>query len=116
MGPKPNTQTSNVRGRSRRGGGVSIGHDDMAGVMVEDLLLVDDYDMYIKSYHSSRFTASPFFCNIDDIEQLGFGFKELLTFQNLGRFLELKNLYDSSKVKAFYCVVERVDDGVSFVC
>jgi len=54
----------------------------MAGVMVEDLLLVDDYDRYLKSYHSLRFTASQLFCDIDDIERLGFDFKELLVFQN----------------------------------
>jgi hypothetical protein len=28
----------------------------------------------------------------------------------------LKNSYDSSQVKAFYCVAERQDDGVSFRC
>lgn len=77
---------------------------------------MEEYNRYLKSYHSLRFTTSQFFCNIDDIDRFGFGFKELLVFQNLGRFLELKNAYDSSQVKAFYCVAERLDDGVSFMC
>ena len=40
----------------------------------------------------------------------------LLVFQNLGTFLGLKNAYDSSQVKAFYCVAERQPDNFSFVC
>jgi len=28
----------------------------------------------------------------------------------------LKNTYDSSQLKAFYCVAERLDDGVCFMC
>jgi hypothetical protein len=40
----------------------------------------------------------------------------LLVFQKLGNFLGLKNSYDSSQVKAFYCAAERQQDNVSFVC
>jgi len=116
MDPKPSTRTSSSRGRPRRGGGVSISHDGIANILVEDLLSVEEYDRYMKSYHSLRFTASQFFCNIDDLDGFGFGFKELLVFQNLGRFLELKNAYGSSQVKAFYCIAERIGNGVSFMC
>jgi len=116
MVPKPGTRTGRGRGRTQRGDGVQIAHDGLAGILVEDLLFVEEYDRYLKSYHSLRFTVSQFFCDIDEIERLGFGFKELLVFQNLGRFLGLRNSYDSSQVKAFYCVVERTDDGGSFVC
>jgi len=75
MGPKSNTQTGHSRGGSRRGGGVSVVPEGITGVLVEDLLLVDDYDRYLNSFHSARLTSSRFFCNIDDIDMLGFGFK-----------------------------------------
>jgi len=115
MGPKPGTRTESGRGRPRRGGGVSIGGNS-AGILVEDLLMVDDYDRYINEFHNSRLTSSQFFCDIGTIERLGFGFKDLLVFQNLGTFLGLKNSYDSSQVKAFYCIAERQLDNVSFIC
>jgi len=83
---------------------------------VEDLLLVNDYDRYINEFHNSRLTSSQFFCDIGAIDNLGFGFKDLLVYQNLGTLLGLKNSYDSSQVKAFYCVAERQQDNVSFVC
>jgi len=113
--PKPGTQAGSGRGRAQRGGGVRIGLD-MAGILVEDLLLVNDYDRYITEFHNSRLTSSQFFCDIDAIYRLGFGFKDLLVHQNLGTFLGLKNSYDSSQIKAFYHVVERQHDNVSFVC
>ena len=40
----------------------------------------------------------------------------MLVFQNLGRFLGITNSYDSSQVKAFYCVAERQEDKVNFTC
>lgn len=40
----------------------------------------------------------------------------MLVYRNLGTFLGLKNSYDSSQIKAFYCIVERQEDRVSFVC
>lgn len=67
-------------------------------------------------YHSAKLTASQFYCDIDEFDRLGFGFKNLLEFQKLGGFLGLKNSYDSSQIKAFYCVAERQEDKVSFVC
>jgi len=118
MGPKPTTRARNSKGRSRRGGGVSVApkqNNGVTGIMVEDLLLEEAYDMYLNSVHSAKLTGSQFYCNIDEIDRLGFGFKNLLEFQNLGRFLGLKNSYDSSQVKAFYCVAERQEDKVSFV-
>jgi len=115
MGHKSGTQTGRGRGRTLRGGGVQL-NNGLAGVMVEDLLPVEEYDRYITSYHSLRFTPSQFFCDINEIERLGFGFKDLLVHQNLGRFLGLRNSYESSQVKAFYYVAERSDDGVGFVC
>jgi len=115
MGPKPNTRTRSGRGKSRRGGGVSIGAG-MAGVLVEDLLQANDYDRYLNEFHNSRLTSSQFFCDIDTIERLGYGFKYLLAFQNLRTFLGLRNLYDPSQVKAFYCIFERQPDNVSFTC
>jgi len=39
MGPKPGTRTGSGRGSSQRGGGVSIAHDGLAGMMVEDLIM-----------------------------------------------------------------------------
>jgi hypothetical protein len=112
MGPKPGTRTGNGRRRTQRGGGVRIG-SDMVGILVEELLLVNDYDRYINEFHNSRLTSSQFFCDIDAIDSLGFGFKDLLVYQNLGTFLGLKNSYDSSQIKAFYCVAERQQDNVS---
>jgi len=112
MGPKPGTQTGSGRGRSRKGGGVSFGAD-MVGILVEDLLLVNDYDRYINEFHYSRLTSSRFFCDIDALDRLGFGFKNLLVFQNLGTFLGLKNSDDSSQVKAFYGAAERQLDNVT---
>ena len=85
MGPKPNTLTRSSRSRPQRGDGVSIGRG-MAGVLVEDLLLASDYDMYLNKFNNSRLTSSQFFCDIDVIDRLGFGFKDLLVFQNLGTF------------------------------
>lgn len=82
MGPKPNTKTRSGRGRPRRGGGVSITLDGMAGVLVEDLLLVNDYDMYLNEFHNSRLTSNQVFCDIEAIDRLEFGFKDLLMFQN----------------------------------
>jgi len=88
----------------------------MAGILVEDMLLANDYDKYINQFHNSRLISSQYFCDIDAIDSLGFGFKELLVYQNLGTFLGLKKSYDSSQIKAFYCVAERQQDNVSFVC
>jgi hypothetical protein len=88
MGSKPGTSTG--RGRGRRGGGVRIG-SDMAGVLVEELILPEEYDRYITEFHNSRVTASQFYYDINALERLGFGFKVLLAFQGLGTFLGLKN-------------------------
>jgi len=46
---------------------------------------------------------------------MGFGFHEMLGFQNLGTFVKLKDDYDESQVKAFYCNEQR-QDGLSFEC
>lgn len=89
---------------------------DMAGILVEDLLFSEDYDRYITQFHNSRLTSSQFYCDIDAIDNLGFGFKDLLVYLNLGTFLGLKNSYDSSQIKAFYCIAERQEDRVRAVC
>jgi len=46
---------------------------------------------------------------------MGFDFHELLCFQNLCSFVELKKGYDKSHIKAFYCNTQR-QDSVSFEC
>ena len=46
---------------------------------------------------------------------MGFGFHEMLGFQNLGTFVKLKDDYDESQVKAFYCNEQR-QDVLSFEC
>jgi len=46
---------------------------------------------------------------------MGFDFHELLRFQNLGSFVELKKGYDESQIKAFYCNAQK-QDSVSFEC
>jgi len=90
MGPKLGTKIGRGGGRTQRGGEVQLARDRLDSISVEDLLSVEEYDRYLKFYHSLRFTASQFFCNIDDINGFGFGFKELLAFQNLGIFLRVE--------------------------
>jgi len=85
------------------------------GILVEDLLLEEDYDRYLNKYHSGKFVVSQYYCNVSYIDKLGFGFQRLLEFQKLSGFLNLKDSYDSSQIKYFYCNVERQDDCVSFV-
>jgi len=46
---------------------------------------------------------------------MGFNFHELLSFQNLGSFVQLKKGYDESQIKAFYCNAQW-QNGVSFEC
>jgi len=85
MGPKPNIRAKNSRGGSRRGGGISITLENaMTRILVEDFLLEDAYDKYLNSYHSAKLTANQFYCDINEIDMLGFEFKNLLEFQKLG--------------------------------
>jgi len=101
MGPKPTSRDGGNIGKSRRSGEASepnVGND---AILVEDLLLDEDYDRYLNMYHSTKLVASQFYCNISDIDKLGFGFQNLLEFQKLGGFLNLKDSYDSSQIKAF---------------
>lgn len=83
--------------------------------MVQDLFLDEDYDMYIEKFESKKNVSPQFYCSLWDIESMGFDFHELLNFQNLGSFVELKKWYDESQIKAFYCNAQR-QDNVSFQC
>lgn len=53
--------------------------------------------------------------SLSDTQSMGFGFHELLAFQKLDRFVSLKDKFDESHIKAFYCNAQR-QDGVSFEC
>ena len=83
--------------------------------MVQDLLNDEDYDKYIKKFHSQKGVSPQFYFSSSDIESMGLRFHEMLGFQKLDMFVGLKDDYDESQIKAFYCNAQR-QDGVSFEC
>jgi len=83
--------------------------------LVQDLLNDENYDKYIEKFQSQKGVSPQFYCSLSDIESMGLGFHEMLGFQKLGKFVGLKDGYDESQIKTFYCNAQR-QDGASFKC
>ena len=115
MGPRKDTTTRGGANSKRGKGRSTIPTTQQVGILVQDLLHAEDYDRYIEKFQSIKDVSPQFYCSLWDIECTGFDFHELLRFQNLGTFVELKKGYDESQIKPLYCNVER-QDSVSFEC
>jgi hypothetical protein len=97
MGPKRGSASKRGKGR-----GPPPPSQKEAGILVQDLLSDEDYDRYIKKFQSQKGISPQFYCSLWDIESMGLGFHELHGLKNLGTFVELKDDYDESQIKAFY--------------
>ena len=116
MGPRKDTSTRGAT-NSKRGKGRALSpstqQDKQVGVLVQDLLLDEYYDRYIEKFQPKKDVSPQLYFSLWDIKYIGFDFHELLSFQNLGLFVQLKKGCDESQIKAFYCNAQR-QDGVSF--
>jgi len=74
-----------------------------------------DYDSYIEKFQQQKDVSPHFYYSLSDIQSMGLGFHSLLVFQKMDKFVGLKDSYDESQVKAFFCNAQR-QDGVSFEC
>jgi len=103
MGPRKDTTTRGATNSKRGKGRAPPPSTQQVGILVQDLLLDEDYDRYIEKFQSKKYVSPQFYCSLWDIKSMGFNFHELLSFQNLGSFVQLKKGYDESQIKAFYC-------------
>ena len=115
MGPRKDKTTRGATNSKREKGRAPPPSTQQVGILVQDLLLDEDYDRYIEKFQSKKDVSPQFYYLLWDIKSRGFDFHELFRFQNLGSFVELKKGHDESQIKAFYCNAQR-QDGVSFEC